>query len=161
MRIPESLVLANLVMKYILKKIEGRLPFTVPFLKVENNGTLFFVDMNIIRNKDGSIVTNWYVKPTSSGRCTNYDLNNLISKKIKVFKGLLFRALTLGKLKDKVDKLEQSNLVNKIPCVCDKCYIGQTKQKLKKRLEQHRNICNPTKVQKRHANRGHHNTEDT
>ncbi|KAI4481669.1 hypothetical protein M0804_009190 [Polistes exclamans] len=52
------------------------------------------------------------------------------------------------KLKDKVDKLEQSNLVYKIPCVCDKCYIGQTKQKLKKRLEQHKNDCKSINAQK-------------
>ncbi|KAI4473653.1 hypothetical protein M0804_015250 [Polistes exclamans] len=52
------------------------------------------------------------------------------------------------KLKDKVDKLEQSNLVYKIPCECDKCYIGQTKQKLKKSLEQHKNDCKPTNAQK-------------
>ncbi|KAI4492377.1 hypothetical protein M0804_002168 [Polistes exclamans] len=52
------------------------------------------------------------------------------------------------KLKDRVDKLEQSNLVYKIPCVCDKCYIGQTKQKLKKRLDQHKNDCKPMNAQK-------------
>ncbi|KAI4474386.1 hypothetical protein M0804_014887 [Polistes exclamans] len=52
------------------------------------------------------------------------------------------------KLKDKVDKLEQSNLVYKIPYVCDKCYIGQTKQKLKKRLQQHKNDCKPINAQK-------------
>ncbi|KAI4476635.1 hypothetical protein M0804_013414 [Polistes exclamans] len=46
-------------------------------------------------------------------------------------------------LRPVVDKPEQSNLVYKIPCVCDKCYIGQTKQKLKKRLEQHKNDCKP------------------
>ncbi|KAI4476983.1 hypothetical protein M0804_013163 [Polistes exclamans] len=172
-------------------------------MEVENNGTLPFLDMNIIRNEDGSILTNWYVKPTSSGRCINYNSNHPISQKIEVIKGLLFRALTLSsmrlrnkdrikepnnkkiikfpfikplsnkiskcfkntnvklvfynlvkinsiftKLKDKVDKLEQSNLVYKTPCKCDKCYIGQTKQKLKKRLEQHKNDCKPTNAQK-------------
>ncbi|KAI4476581.1 hypothetical protein M0804_013475 [Polistes exclamans] len=83
--------------------VHNRIQFT---MEVENNGTLPFLDMNIIRNEDGSIVTNW------------------------------------------VDKLEQSNLVYKIPCVCDKCYIGQTKQKLKKRLEQHKNDCKPMNAQK-------------
>ncbi|KAI4476263.1 hypothetical protein M0804_013750 [Polistes exclamans] len=52
------------------------------------------------------------------------------------------------KHKDKDDKLEQSNLVYKIPCECEKCYIRQTKQKLKKRLEQHRNDSRPKKAQK-------------
>ncbi|KAI4476742.1 hypothetical protein M0804_013359 [Polistes exclamans] len=52
------------------------------------------------------------------------------------------------KLKNKDDKLEQSNLVYKIPCECEKCYIGETKQKLKKRLEQHRNDSKPKNAQK-------------
>ncbi|KAI4476763.1 hypothetical protein M0804_013307 [Polistes exclamans] len=155
-------------------------------MKVENNGTLPFLDMNSIRNENGSIVTNWYVKPTSSGRCINYNSNHPMSLKIGIIKGLLFRAMTLSskkfyiknterielilknnnyptslihivfikinsiftKLKDKVDKLEQSNLVYKLHCVWDKCYIGQTKQKLKKRLEQHTNDCKSTNAQK-------------
>ncbi|XP_014614262.1 PREDICTED: uncharacterized protein LOC106792377 [Polistes canadensis] len=130
---PASPVLANLVINYILRKIEGRLPFPVPFLKVyvdgvvtaipkdemdqtlktfnnvnnkiqftrevENNRTLPFLDMNIIRNEDGSIVTNWYVKPTSSGRCISYNSNHPMSQKIGVIKGLLFRALTLNSKK--------------------------------------------------------------
>ncbi|KAI4472863.1 hypothetical protein M0804_015578, partial [Polistes exclamans] len=264
---PASPVLANIVMNYILKKVEGKLPFQVPFLKVyvddivtaipkdrievtiktfnsvnkkiqftievENNKTLPFLDLKIIRKEDGSILTDWYVKPTSSGRCLNFKSNHPISQKIGVVKGLLFRALTLSskefhnnnkekieiilknnnyptslihmifnkfrlvkeqekepnnkkiirfpfikplsnrinkcfkntnvklvfynlvkiksiytKLKDKDDKLEQSNLVYKIPCECEKCYVGQTKQKLKKRLDQHRNDSKPTNAQK-------------
>ncbi|KAI4476158.1 hypothetical protein M0804_013821 [Polistes exclamans] len=43
--------------------------------------------------------------------------------------------------------LKQLNLVYKIPCECEKCYIRQTKQKLKKRLEQHKNDCKPTNAQ--------------
>ncbi|KAI4476761.1 hypothetical protein M0804_013305 [Polistes exclamans] len=122
---PASPVLANIVMSYILKKVEGMLPFKVPFLKVyvddivtaipkdgievtiktfnsvnkkiqftievENNKTLPFLDLKIIRKEDGSILTDWYVKPTSS---------------------------------------------------------GQTKQKLKKRLDQHRNDSKPRNAQK-------------
>ncbi|KAI4476142.1 hypothetical protein M0804_013832 [Polistes exclamans] len=128
---PASPVLANIVMNYILKKVEGKLPFQVPFLKVyvddivtaipkdrievtiktfnsvnkkiqftievENNKTLPFLDLKIIRKEDGSILTDWYVKPTSSGRCLNFKSNHPISQKIGVVKGLLFRALTLTK----------------------------------------------------------------
>ncbi|KAI4485278.1 hypothetical protein M0804_006783 [Polistes exclamans] len=189
--------------------------------------------MSIIRKEDGSILTDWYVKRTSLGRCLNYKSNHSISKIIGVVKGLLFRALILSskefhnnnrkkieiilknnnyptslihtvfnkfrlvkeqekepnnnkiirfpfikplsnrinkcfkntnvklvfynlgkinsiytKLKDKDDKLEQSNLVYKIPCECEKCYVGQTKQKLKKRLDQHRNDSKPKNAQK-------------
>ncbi|KAI4484083.1 hypothetical protein M0804_007539 [Polistes exclamans] len=100
-----------------LNSVNNRIQFT---MEVENNGTLPFLDMNIIRNEDGSIVTNWYVKPTSSGRCINYNSNHPMSQKIGVVKGLLYRALTLR----------------------------QTKQKLKKRLEQHRNDSKPKNAQK-------------
>ncbi|KAI4475426.1 hypothetical protein M0804_014325 [Polistes exclamans] len=244
---PASPVLANIVMNYILKNVEGMLPYQVPFLKVyvddivtaipkdgievtiktfnsvnkkiqftievENNKTLLFLDLKIIRKEDSSILTD--------------------CQKIRVVKGLLFRALTLSskefhnnnmkkieiilkhkncptslihmifykfrlvkeqekepnnkkiirfpfikplsnrinkcfkntnvklvfynlvkiksiytKLKDKDNKLEQSNLVYKIPCECEQCYVGQTKQKLKKRLDQHRNDSKPRNAQK-------------
>ncbi|KAI4474396.1 hypothetical protein M0804_014882, partial [Polistes exclamans] len=67
------------------------------------------------------------------------------------------------KLKDKVDKFDQSNLVYKIPCECEKSYIGQTKKKLKKRLDLHKNDCKPVNVNKtnttalakHHFNTGH------
>ncbi|KAI4476544.1 hypothetical protein M0804_013523 [Polistes exclamans] len=127
---PASPLLANIVMNYILKKLEGMLPFQVPFLKVymddivtatpkdeikltiktlnsvnkkiqfpikvENNKTLSFPDFSIIRKEDGFILTDRYVKPTSSGRCLNYKSNHPISQKIGFGKGLLFRALTLS-----------------------------------------------------------------
>ncbi|KAI4476481.1 hypothetical protein M0804_013552 [Polistes exclamans] len=100
--------------------VNNRIPFT---MEVENNRTLPFLDIIIIRNEDGSIVTNCFYNL--------FKINSIYTK-----------------LKDRVDKLEQSNLLYKIPCVCDKCYIGQTKQKLKKRLEQHKNDCKPTNAQK-------------
>lgn len=52
------------------------------------------------------------------------------------------------RLKDKVDKWEQSQVVYKIPGECGKFYIGQTKQKLKKRLDQHRCDCKPINILK-------------
>ncbi|KAI4476895.1 hypothetical protein M0804_013222 [Polistes exclamans] len=210
--------------------VNKKIQFTI---EEKNNKTLPVLDLKIIRKEDGSILTDWYVKPTSSGRCLNFKSNHPISKKIGVVKGLLFRALTLSskefhnnnkkkikiilknnnyptslihmifnkfrlvkeqekepnnkkiirfpfikplsnrinkwfqntnvklvfynlvkiksiytKLKDKDDKLEQSNLVYKIPCECERCYVGQTKQKLKKRLDQHRNDSKPRNAQK-------------
>ncbi|KAI4479048.1 hypothetical protein M0804_011510 [Polistes exclamans] len=81
-------------------------------------------------------------------------LSNRINKCFKntnvklVFYNLVKIKSIYTKLKDKDDKLEQSNLVYKIPCECEKCYVGQTKQKLKKRLDQHRNDSKPTNAQK-------------
>lgn len=48
-----------------------------------------------------------------------------------------------SRLKDPVD-LE----VYQIPCTCGKSYIGQTKQKLKKRINQHINDCRPVNINK-------------
>lgn len=45
-------------------------------------------------------------------------------------------------MKQKLPKKENSGLVYKIPCKnCDKIYIGETIQKLAKRLDQHENEC--------------------
>ncbi|KAI4476882.1 hypothetical protein M0804_013209 [Polistes exclamans] len=73
--------------------VKKKIQFTI---EVENNKTLPFLDLKIIRKEDGSILTDWYVKPTSSGRCLNFKSNHPISQKIGVVKGLLFRALTIS-----------------------------------------------------------------
>lgn len=49
-----------------------------------------------------------------------------------------------NKMKDKISKFEESNLIYKIPCGgsdtqdCDKVYIGTTKNKLKTRISGHK-----------------------
>ncbi|XP_044591934.1 uncharacterized protein LOC123270061 [Cotesia glomerata] len=53
-----------------------------------------------------------------------------------------------SRLKDPVDKMDRSFVVYKIPCTCGKVYIGQTKQKLKKRLYQHSVDCRPESLLK-------------
>ncbi|XP_074106311.1 uncharacterized protein LOC141532052 [Cotesia typhae] len=53
-----------------------------------------------------------------------------------------------SRLKDPVDKWDRSCLVYQIPCTCGKSYIGQTKQKLKKRINQHINDCRPVNINK-------------
>ena len=45
-------------------------------------------------------------------------------------------------LKDKINVFDRSNVIYKIPCsMCDKCYIGTTKNKLGLRIKQHTNDC--------------------
>jgi len=41
--------------------------------------------------------------------------------------------------KDKIDKMNKSNVIYKVECQCGDSYVGQTKQKLKNRINQHRN----------------------
>lgn len=43
-----------------------------------------------------------------------------------------------SRLKDKTVKMEQSNVVYKVTCSCGAIYIGQSKQKLKMRMYQHK-----------------------
>ncbi|XP_044582971.1 uncharacterized protein LOC123263989 [Cotesia glomerata] len=45
------------------------------------------------------------------------------------------------RLKDKVKTKDRSEVIYKINCSCGLCYIGQTKQYLKKRVYQHRYSC--------------------
>ncbi|KAI4476484.1 hypothetical protein M0804_013555 [Polistes exclamans] len=138
-------------------------------MKVENNETLPFLDMNIIRNEDGSIVTNWYVKPTSCGRCTNYNSNHLISPKIRVIKGLLFRALTLKQHKN--DCKPTNAQKNYTTALAENHFKKGHKFKFEETaiLEREdnwykRNISEIYHISNNntgHADSGHHNTEDT
>ncbi|KAI4476637.1 hypothetical protein M0804_013416 [Polistes exclamans] len=87
--------------------VNKKIQFTI---EVKNKKTLPFLELKIIRKEDGSILTDWYVKPTSSGRCLNFKSNHPISQKIGVVKGLLFRAITLKVTIIKTSKLGNTNL---------------------------------------------------
>ncbi|KAI4476537.1 hypothetical protein M0804_013516 [Polistes exclamans] len=63
--------------------INEKIQFTI---EIEDNGTLQFLDVTVIRNEDRTISTNGCVKPTSSGRCINYYLNHPLSQKIGTIK---------------------------------------------------------------------------
>ncbi|XP_044597166.1 uncharacterized protein LOC123273721 [Cotesia glomerata] len=52
------------------------------------------------------------------------------------------------KLKDRVDVLQRSELVYRVPCCCQKTYVGQTKQWLGKRLKQHEYDCRAVNILK-------------
>ena len=214
-----------------------KLKFTI---EQENNNSIPFLDMLVIRNPDGTLNTNWYLKPTASGRVINYASMHASTQKIATIKNLLFRAYHLSSpiyheeneqkiktilkknnypttlvnrvitqfksklqcpnnlkdpksniyfkfpyirgLSDKLGlhitkmnpavklafyntkttsslytKLKQltpidlsSNLIYKIPCLnCDRCYVGQTKQYLKKRIYQHQYDCRPINASKK------------
>ncbi|XP_015118562.1 uncharacterized protein LOC107042164 [Diachasma alloeum] len=54
-----------------------------------------------------------------------------------------------SKLKDPIPLLPRSEVVYKIPCECDNCYIGQTRQRLGARIRQHRYDCAPRDLLKK------------
>uniref|UniRef100_A0A8D8YCD0 Helix-turn-helix domain-containing protein n=1 Tax=Cacopsylla melanoneura TaxID=428564 RepID=A0A8D8YCD0_9HEMI len=65
-------------------------------LEIENNSSLPFLDLNVIRNPDGSIDTCHYKKPTYSGRLLNFHSNQPYSYKINCAKNLISRTLNLS-----------------------------------------------------------------
>ncbi|CAG5093129.1 Protein of unknown function [Cotesia congregata] len=66
--------------------------------------------------------------------------------------------LLYSQVKNKISNDNKSCLVYKIPCSCNKVYVGQTKQKLKTRIQQHKNDCKPENIIKtnRTALAAHH-----
>ncbi|XP_057335116.1 uncharacterized protein LOC130673917 [Microplitis mediator] len=210
--------------------VDDKIQFT---MEVEVNGCLLFLDVMVVRSMDGCLRTNWYTKPTSSGRLLNFMSNHPISQKISVALGLLHRAINLShdsfheenikrvkqilknnnyppefidvcvnkfkqnqervrtaenkyffkfpyirglsqhisrafvgtewkpanyniktvgsihtRLKNKVNEDLMSELVYAIPCECGKKYVGQTKQYLRNRTNQHRLDCRPVNILK-------------
>ncbi|XP_046435958.1 uncharacterized protein LOC124187815 [Neodiprion fabricii] len=67
-----------------------------------------------------------------------------------------------SRLKDKVEREDRSGLVYRIPCSCGKWYVGQTGQKLKARVRQHKLDYRPEKSIKNNktALAEHHFAED-
>jgi len=212
-------------------------------MELEVDGKLPFLDVCLIRNLDGNILTSWYMKPTASGRLLNFLSNHHVQNKKNIVLNIFNKKYTLSSdmfidenvkkafnilaennypkyfvrniynkfkenlnnrtrqtsetstsnmnnnyvklqyipglsnkikqefkkfghrnlvfynpktvkslftnLKDKDDKELQSNVIYKIDCKnCDGCYIGQTKQYLKKRVYQHKYDCNIVNIDK-------------
>lgn len=68
-------------------------------MEVETDGKLCFLDTEVHRETDGSISTNWYSKPSSSGRILNFLSNHPTSNKVGIINGLLYRATKLSSQK--------------------------------------------------------------
>ncbi|RLU19030.1 hypothetical protein DMN91_009388 [Ooceraea biroi] len=69
-----------------------RLCFTV---EMESNNSLNFLDTTIIRD-NGTLIPNWYRKPTFSGRYVNFHASNPLQHKVSVVTGLVDRAVLLS-----------------------------------------------------------------
>lgn len=95
----------------ILKKLNtyhNKIKFT---LEKEINGEIPYLDMKIIRN-NSSLITNWYTKPTSSGRMINYNSTQPMKVKINT----------------------ATNFINKILTISDEKYHNENLLKIKKTL---------------------------
>lgn len=71
----------------------SKLQFTI---EIETNNSLPFLDVILIRGNDGSIVTDWYQKPTFSERFLNFRSNHSMKQKLNIILNLKNRALTLS-----------------------------------------------------------------
>ena len=72
---------------------DTNLEFTV---ERSNNNSISFLDMKIIINEQRNIITNWYKKPTFSGRYLNYNSHHPLSNKIAIIYCLVDRAIKLS-----------------------------------------------------------------
>jgi len=70
-----------------------RLQFTH---ELESNNSLSFLNMLVIRGEDGRIITNWYRKPTFSGRYINYFSSHPEQYKLKTIANLVDQAILLS-----------------------------------------------------------------
>ncbi|RLU15076.1 hypothetical protein DMN91_012963 [Ooceraea biroi] len=76
----------------IFNNYHPRLCFTV---ETEKNGTINFLDATVIRDNE-ALITDWYRKPTYSGRYINYFASNPLQHKINVITNLVDRAILLS-----------------------------------------------------------------
>jgi len=83
----------GLLLKCLFNSYHANLTFTI---EIESEGKLPFLDTLVYREEDGSLKTNWYRKPTSSGRLLNYLSANPIQHKINTIQNLCHRTTQLS-----------------------------------------------------------------
>lgn len=88
----------------IFNSFHERLQFTI---EREVDNQIPFLDMELIRD-GGSILTNWYTKPMSSGRILNYKSDHVHSQKINTASELIRRASSLSSPPYKNQALEKA-----------------------------------------------------
>jgi len=104
-----------------------RLKFTH---ELENNNSLSFLNTSVIRGKGGELLTNWYRKPTYSGRCINFLSSHPEQHKINTITNLVDQAILLSD-----ETFHESNLVTIKNILLNNCYpIKLINRKINERL---------------------------
>lgn len=96
-------------------KFHPKLQFTI---EVETNQQLPFLDVLLIRNSHNHIITDWYHKPTFSGRFLNFNSQHTFNQKLNVINILKTRALRLSHRKfwDKnLQQIKKYLIINNFP----------------------------------------------
>ena len=105
-------------MQYIFdtfNQYHPRINFT---MELEKDNKLNFLDIMVHRDVDGNIFTNWYRKPTYSGRVLNYLSDHPYQHKIGIIKSLTDKAVKLSHKKFHAQNLKYVNeilLLNNYP----------------------------------------------
>jgi len=133
----------------ILETFNGyhpRLKFT---FELENNSTLNFLNTSVIRASDGKLITNWYRKPTYSGRCINYISCHPMKYKLNTITNLIDQAILLSDRTFHVANLEivKNILLNNcypIELICKKINerVNTIKKSKIKAMDRSNSICN-------------------
>ena len=63
--------------------------------ELQRNNSIKFLDMTLI-SSDNHIITNWFQKPTASGRFINYFSNHPLQQKMNIVYNLIGRAILLS-----------------------------------------------------------------
>lgn len=67
--------------------------------ETEDHGKLPFLDVLVVRHEDGSVKTDWYAKPISSGRMLNYFSFHSTDQKLAVAHNFIDRVRSLSTIK--------------------------------------------------------------
>jgi hypothetical protein len=75
-------------------------------MEIETNGKIPFLDLMVTRDNNQQIHTEWYMKPTSTGRIMNYKSNCHMNIQINTALGLINRVFQLDKTNTEAKKTE-------------------------------------------------------
>lgn len=76
----------------VFNQYDHNLRFTI---EKEKDMTLNFLDVSIKRELDGSIRTNWFMKPMASGRLINFHSSHSLNQKLNVASNLIKRIFSI------------------------------------------------------------------
>lgn len=118
-----------------LNAYHNKLQFTI---EKENNDKIAYLDMMIIK-RSGKIITNWFIKPTSSGRIINYNSTQPTQMKINTATNLIIKAFKLSDgiyQEDNITRLRHILMENNYP-------IGIINNLINKTLKNHKKETTP------------------
>ena len=103
--IPENAIQQTLE---IFNSVNPKIQFTY---EMEDNGKLPFLDLLVIKNQDGTISTDFYQKPVSSGRILNYHSAHSMSLKYNTALGLIKRVFMFSSTRSTYEKCDLINSI--------------------------------------------------